>query len=132
MQVNPLFSSSIIDQQAAHIPTMEDIDVLLSPMDQQYQMEQHSDVQQQEGGSFDRQVTCGCGAADCDCAGGQQECCNVSMVGGLPHRCSYATHVASIGGKLNRSGPGVRLAVHMSKHGMLPAISDSTSCSAQG
>eukprot|EP00891_Asterochloris_glomerata_P003422 jgi/Astpho2/3422/Aster-x0162 len=58
MQVNPLFSSSFIDsQQAADIPTMEDIDVLLSPMDQQDQIGQRLDLQQQEGGNFDRQTT---------------------------------------------------------------------------
>ena len=71
MQVNPLFSSLSSSQQAAHIPTMEDIDVLLSPMDQQYQVGQHSDLQQGDG-NCDHQVTCGCNAADCGCAGGQQ------------------------------------------------------------
>ena len=66
MQVNPLFSSFSSSQQAANIPTMEDIDVLLSPMDQQHQSGQLLDLQQPEGGNFDRQVTCGCSAAICD------------------------------------------------------------------
>ena len=73
MQVNPLFSSSSSSQQAVHIPTMEDIDVLLSPMDQQYQSGQRLELQQQEGGNFDRQVPVAAVRPTVNnCAGGQQ------------------------------------------------------------
>lgn len=99
--------------------------MLLSPMDQQDQIGQRLDLQQQEGGNFDRQVTCGCNAANnfhgFSVHGGHQGSLQGHHVGGLHHRCGTALHVANSGWKCSMSGLGVRAAVHISV-AILPVV----------